>query len=110
MKFTPPQLEIEDVIDIKSLSRDELKKVPGEPWKIYCGVEGCTHYTRAISYGSGPMWSPNVQGGVWIDVMREFFICGQHNRKYRHQMDALPAKKGPTINEITKTINHPEFP
>lgn len=110
MKKEPPQLEMEDVIDIKSLSREELKKVPGEPWKWYCGVEGCHHYTTVISYGDGPMWAPNVQGGVWMDIMKEFFICGPHNRKYRFQMSALPEKKGPWINNISKTINHPEFP
>jgi hypothetical protein len=45
-----------------------------------------------------------------MDVMKEFFICGAHMGRYRHQMDKLPQKEGPKINNITRTINHPEFP
>ena len=108
-KFIPPELDLTDIVDISTLSRDELKKVPGEKWRLYCGVAGCSHYTNVMRYASRT-WCSAIQGGIWMDITHQYFICFQHYRQYRLKMDELPQKEGPKINYITKTINHPEFP
>jgi hypothetical protein len=110
MKEKPPELELEDVADVRKMSAAELKNLQGDRWKMYCGVEGCYHYTTVFDFGIGSYWAPNCGGGVWMDVMKEFFICGAHMRRYRYQLEKLPQKEGPKINNITRTINHPEFP
>jgi hypothetical protein len=78
---------------------------------LYCGVEGCVHFTKVKDYGIWPMiYRKFSDGTCWLDIYKQFFVCAQHYRAYKYRMSDIPEKKGPWVNNITKTINHPEFP
>lgn len=76
-----PQLEINDVVDIKSLSHRELQTVPFDEKFWICGIGICIHKTTIRDYGIHPFyyWNPKK---IWIDVLREFFYCGSCAKKY----------------------------
>lgn len=108
MKEAPPQLEVTDMVDIKTLSKEELKTVPFDKWKMYCGVEGCKHFTTVRDYGLWPEIYRQFIDTDWINVLTHAFICFRHWKEYKSCRDKIPYK-GLHIDHIKKTINCPSL-
>lgn len=88
----PPQLELSDVVDIKTMSRAELDKVPYTTMFWFCGVDRCCSKSAVRDYGiidnkgSKPVthefyWPRSDK--PWVDVFKEARICGRHWKMYR---------------------------
>ncbi len=95
-----PDLGPEDVPDIKTLSREELDKVPFEVMKWECCVEGCAHFTRIRDYGILPViyWRRE-----WVNLQQHIFFCQRHIPTKAHpERETLSRKLGAGINHIKK--------
>lgn len=103
MKETPPQLEASDMPDPRKMSREELALVPFDKWRLFCGVEGCTHFTHVRDYGIWPLLSwGNMRGWIRVDLQR--FICAKHWKIYSSPGVQTPYKDYYSIDETRKTI------
>lgn len=85
LEFIPPQLEPEDMPDVRSLTPEELALVPCDIGKWRCAAEDCRCYARVKDYGIYPM--VQFRRNDWVDVTRNLLFCAQHWKLYR------PAKK-----------------
>lgn len=90
----PPQLEMADVMDLKSMSKEELDKVPFEVLYWFCSINHCHRYTRVRDYGivgnngvTHEFYWPRAKG-PWVDVFDHIRICSKHWKVY------LEYKKG----------------
>lgn len=94
MKPKPPQLELEDMIDIRSLSHEELLKVPYEPMWWHCGVDGCTAKCEVRFYGQYPYyyWARRKE---WINIETTFRYCDRHGKMYKDFFRKKPGAKEP---------------
>lgn len=104
MRDTPPELELSDVVDIKSLSKEELKLVPFESWKLVCKIEGCKRFTRVKDYGLWPVVCGRFQNSPWFNVYKQFLICYGHWKFYKVDPGKFKIKEGLHIDEIKKVI------
>lgn len=109
-ELPPMDLQISDVADIKSLSREELAKVPFDKWKLFCGIEGCHHFTAVRDYGIWPEVYRRFSDGVnWLNVYSQIFICAQHFKEYKGDLSKIPIKEHFCMDEVKKTIRDPRY-
>lgn len=80
-----PELEINDVDDIKSLSHQELQNVPFDEKYWICGIGICIHKTVIRDYGIHPFyyWNPKK---CWVDILHEFMYCASCGKKYKKRL------------------------
>lgn len=74
------ELELSDVVDIKTMSEKELKLVPFDKRKWLCGVKGCTRHTTVKDYGLSPEY---YWRGLWVNISTEVFLCVNHFKQYK---------------------------
>jgi hypothetical protein len=98
-----PPIELDEIPDIKSMSREELDKIPFEKWKLYCGVEGCNHYTGVRDYGLWPELLGRFVNCDWINVYKSHFLCGKHWKELKTNPN-LPRKLEFNCDTIARTI------
>lgn len=104
MSERPPELEIGDVVDVKSLSREELLKVPHDTWRMFCCVQGCNRFTRVKDFGLWPEVHGRFMSGDWLDINKRQFVCDGHWKFYNGNLEKAPIKYYFHIDTIKKTI------
>lgn len=66
--------------DIKTLSREELDRVPADVVLWVCCVKGCSRHTRLRDFGTAPEYYHNKLG--WQNLYDRVFFCGGHWKGY----------------------------
>lgn len=75
----PPQLEMSDVVDIRSLTKEDLLKVPHQVGKWYCCASGCLRFGRVLDFGLSPVvWCRKR----WVNISLRIWLCGRHYGPY----------------------------
>lgn len=93
-------MSFEDENDIYKLSAEELNNVPFDIVRWQCKIESCECFTRLRDYGITPIYyhksGMNSDNGFshWVNIEKEFFMCGKHWKQYKGKpVELLPLKK-----------------
>lgn len=105
MREEMPQLEPDDMPKVWKLPEEELKKLPFESWRLFCGIEGCNRFTHVKDFG---VW-PRLYGRFapkWINIRVQRFFCAVHWKMYGGEFGTPPVLpyKDYSIDEVRKTI------
>lgn len=94
------ELDISDVSDIQTLSKEELSMVPCDKRKWLCCVNECSRFTSVNYYGPN---IPVLWRGNWVDLESSIFFCGKHWKLYKSNgrtTDTFDMKPGPGLNHL----------
>lgn len=99
-----PELDAGDMPDPRQLSAKELALVPAEEWRLFCGIKGCSHYTRVKDFGIWPLLHGRF-AGRWININVQRFLCARHWKIYRDPGHTeIPYKETVSLDTVRKTI------
>lgn len=73
-------LELYDVVDIKSLPREELKVVPHDVVKWFCQCKGCSNGTSVWDFGISPQFFHPRKDTGWCNLTTQYWMCGKHHK------------------------------
>ena len=93
-------LELSDVVDIQSLSADELKLVPFDKKKWQCCVDGCNRFTNVKYYGPD---TPVFWQRQWVNLKDQIFFCPINSEQYTasgENINQFTLKPGAGINHL----------
>lgn len=76
-----PDLGIEDMPDIRSLTKLELENVPFDKRRWQCCIKHCSCATTIKDYGISPFFWWRKK---WIDLSRNIYICAKHHNRYKN--------------------------
>lgn len=100
-----PQLDADDMPDLRDLSREELTLLPGDTWKMYCCIHGCNRYTRVRDVAAWPRLISPTLNIKFINVDVQVFFCGTHYKQFKHiASDKTPFKAERHIDKKARTI------
>lgn len=93
------QDELLAIQELKSMTDEELNKVPYEVKFWICGVDNCCSKSEIRDYGIHPeyYWRRSNKD-KWIDIMTEFRICSKHWRMYNQFWKDKTGKEPESMN------------
>jgi hypothetical protein len=73
--------ELLAIEELKSMSREELDKVPYDKKKWVCQGKKCSNGTVVRDYGIAPFFylQRKCDAG-WVNLNLQFWMCGKHNK------------------------------
>lgn len=75
-----PDLGIEDMPDIRSLTKLELENVPFDKVRWKCCIKHCSCGTTVKDYGIRPFF---IWRKKWLNLSITILFCGKHARRYK---------------------------
>jgi hypothetical protein len=112
--------EREAFAELKSMSREELDKVPFDLMKWRCDCKGCTNSRKCRDYGIAPIYYRPVGRGKWLNAIGQGIICSKHSKfwerlekagfSHDHILNKLIDRRRP-LNEriiLVKSNAHPQ--
>lgn len=75
-----PDLDESDMPDIRSLTPEELEKVPFDKVKWCCCIKHCGGSTVLKDYGIRPWFRWRKR---WLFIKPRIYFCGKHSKRYR---------------------------
>lgn len=96
----PLDLEPEDMPDLRSLTPEELEKVPFVVLRWHCCVKDCDRFTRVKDYGILPvvLWRHK-----WQNLAKYVFYCADHwpgKLANRLRLQTLSYKDGAGVDHL----------
>lgn len=93
------------IIELKSMTDQELLLVPFDVVKLICQVKGCKCHTKIRCYGLHPVYYVKRTDIKWWDIRKHFFLCSKHWKFYRRMQKMYDVDR---LQE--KIIDRSKFP
>lgn len=81
--------EQEAIDELKAMSREELDNVEYDLKKWGCQCKRCTNGTKVRDYGISPEYYLQRGGGQWINLTRNYWLCGKHNKLFKRLLKSF---------------------